>query len=87
MSYRLDPDLVIDYDLAVHLGPPKLLECLQGIFPERDLYKISTDFMKTPRLIAKARGTEGDVIVSWTRESIGRWNLIAFLQGKENRLG
>jgi len=72
VSYRLDPDLVMDYNLAVHLGPPKLLQLLQAIFPERDLYKISIDYMKTPRLIAKVRGTEGDVIVSWTRESIER---------------
>lgn len=50
---------------AVLLGPERLLKQLQEEFPERGLYRLSLDWMKSMSFVAKARGTHGDVIIGW----------------------
>lgn len=80
------PDLEMDYDLAVAMGPGKLLELLQRLYPERDLYSISLGFLQSRRYIAKARGTGGDVIVSWS-SSMHKEAQHDPVRRQENRLG
>ncbi|EGW40139.1 hypothetical protein DOT_1940 [Desulfosporosinus sp. OT] len=39
---------------------------LKSIFPERLLYRMSTDWREDKKFILKAKGTMGDVLVGWT---------------------
>lgn len=58
-------DIRMDYVKAKGLGAEGLLSLLVSKFPSYDLYSISTGWLESCRYIAKARGTYGDVIVSW----------------------
>ena len=64
-------DLIIDYQMAVCLGPAKLLQLLQAMYPERELYSISTGFMESPRYVAKACGVKGDALIGWLNAQEG----------------
>lgn len=58
-------DKVMLHHEAVLLGREKLLQVLKEEFPERGLYHLSQDWVKSMDFIAKARGTDGDVVIGW----------------------
>lgn len=58
-------DLLMDYDSAKEIGAEKLLAMLQKKYPEFHLYKISREWLKSKKFIAKAKGIIGDVVIYW----------------------
>ena len=47
-------------------GWDTLLDKLNGDFPGRSLYSVSTDWHNDSQYLCKARGSKGDVIIGWS---------------------
>lgn len=58
-------DVYMDYEEARGIGARKLLSMLQLKHPELLLYEISTEWLKSRKYIAKAKGVNGDICVYW----------------------
>lgn len=58
-------DITLNWFHWARKGSEELLPYLQALYPELDLYKISCDWEKSPEYCAKAKGVDGDVIVTW----------------------
>lgn len=58
-------DLVMVHKVVSQMTDDDVLGMLKGLFPERNLYRVSIDWRKDKKFILKARGTRGDVIVGW----------------------
>lgn len=59
MSYKVAKAI---YDLS---GPDALLNVLQLRFPNLGLYSLSGSWLENPKYICKAKGSKGDLIVTW----------------------
>lgn len=58
-------DKAMLYHEAILLGPERLLQLLKEEFPKRHFYTISTDWTHSMEFVAKAKETNGDVVVGW----------------------
>ena len=59
MSYKVAKAI---YDLS---GPDALLNVFQFRFPNLDLYSLSDGWLENSQYICKAKGSKGDLIVTW----------------------
>lgn len=55
----------MDYEEARIMGAKKLLAMLQLMHPRLLLYQISTEWLKSRKYIAKAKGIHGDICIYW----------------------
>jgi hypothetical protein len=62
-------DLVIEYKFLKYvydkIGSEKFFELFECLFPEFELYTMSTDWTISNEYILKFKGASGDIIVSW----------------------
>ena len=59
MSYKVAKAI---YDLS---GSDALLNVFQWRFPNLDLYSLTDGWLENSKYICKAKGTKGDLIVTW----------------------
>lgn len=58
-------DLVLVHETLSTMTDEAIFQMLKNIYPERCLYRMSTEWRKDRHYILKAKGTGGDVIIGW----------------------
>ncbi len=58
-------NIKLNYSQAKTLSDDQILKTLKGLYPHLSLYSVSTGWRESKEYILKARGSDGDMIVSW----------------------
>jgi len=66
-------DMVVRHSDFSKYSNEGILNALDILYPERDLYSLSLDWRKDPQYIMKARGVYGDVLVGWSEVDYGEY--------------
>lgn len=65
-------DMIVRHSDFSKYSNEGILDALDILYPERDLYSLSLDWRKNKQYVMKAKGVQGDVLVGWSEVGYGK---------------